>query len=62
MLTQKYLLCLRIKGRRLSATDPLFMLNNKGYTSSSFNADIKYSLSDIVDYSKGKLLSHFFQF
>ena len=58
---QKYLLCVRKKGRNLNATDPLFMFNGKGYTRSSFNADIRSLLADVVDYSKGKLLSHSFR-
>ena len=57
----KYVTYMSRKGLSLLGSNPLFMLNNSGYTRNMFNSDIQFLLKNDFDYSKGKLLSHSFR-
>ena len=58
---KKYMAHLEKSKRSLVPSDPLFMLDGFGYTRQNFNSDIKHLLQDVIDYNKGKLLSHSFR-
>ena len=58
---KKYMAYLEKSKRILVPSDPMFMLNGLGYTRQNFNSDIRLLLQDVIDYNKGKLLSHSFR-
>ena len=45
----------------LDESKPLFMYQDKGYTRCHFNSDLKKILSDVIDYSNERILSHSFR-